>query len=364
MPKEDRSDWVAVAPEFASTASSEPKIKPPTSAFTFFQRDVSEQVKAEYMASHEKFQVGEFSKLLRERWNELEDDKKEHYEDLARQDRMRFASESHAADVAAMERRERLQKEREMILLNDDYDDDDEDYDDTAGPKRTTRRQLAKKERKRERHDKKQKKMMERKQRNPDDEEFVEDEDDEDESVESYEGESDSDDSAHARKKKAAPRQLSQKQIELKEKRQREKQEKEAVIFERQEDVRKEKAQQAKRRLEFLLKQSNIFSHFGRVKQDQAKYGISTKVKRSEDPKDGSARSSVDGSVQEDEDLEEADTHDATFLTSQPTTLGFGKMRQYQLEGLNWMIRLQENGVNGILADEVSMRNRKRSSEM
>jgi SWI/SNF-related matrix-associated actin-dependent regulator of chromatin subfamily A member 5 len=26
-------------------------------------------------------------------------------------------------------------------------------------------------------------------------------------------------------------------------------------------------------------------------------------------------------------------------------------MRAYQLEGLNWMIRLQENGVNGILAD-------------
>jgi SWI/SNF-related matrix-associated actin-dependent regulator of chromatin subfamily A member 5 len=26
-------------------------------------------------------------------------------------------------------------------------------------------------------------------------------------------------------------------------------------------------------------------------------------------------------------------------------------MRDYQLEGLNWMIRLQENGVNGILAD-------------
>jgi SWI/SNF-related matrix-associated actin-dependent regulator of chromatin subfamily A member 5 len=30
-------------------------------------------------------------------------------------------------------------------------------------------------------------------------------------------------------------------------------------------------------------------------------------------------------------------------------------MRQYQLEGLNWMIRLQENGVNGILADEMGL---------
>ena len=56
---------------------------------------------------------------------------------------------------------------------------------------------------------------------------------------------------------------------------------------------------------------------------------------------------------QNDEELAEADEHQATFLTSQPTTLGFGTMRPYQLEGLNWMIRLQENGVNGILADEV-----------
>jgi SNF2 family DNA or RNA helicase len=29
--------------------------------------------------------------------------------------------------------------------------------------------------------------------------------------------------------------------------------------------------------------------------------------------------------------------------------------RNYQLEGLNWMIRLQENGINGILADEMGL---------
>jgi len=40
----------------------------------------------------------------------------------------------------------------------------------------------------------------------------------------------------------------------------------------------------------------------------------------------------------------------AMYLTQQPSDLGFGTMRAYQLEGLNWMIRLQENGVNGILA--------------
>ncbi len=31
-------------------------------------------------------------------------------------------------------------------------------------------------------------------------------------------------------------------------------------------------------------------------------------------------------------------------------------MRAYQLEGLNWMIKLHDNGINGILADEVRRR--------
>lgn len=30
-------------------------------------------------------------------------------------------------------------------------------------------------------------------------------------------------------------------------------------------------------------------------------------------------------------------------------------MRPYQLEGLNWMIKLHDNGINGILADEVGI---------
>jgi hypothetical protein len=32
----------------------------------------------------------------------------------------------------------------------------------------------------------------------------------------------------------------------------------------------------------------------------------------------------------------------------------FGQMREYQLAGLNWLIRLYDNGINGILADEMA----------
>ena len=30
-----------------------------------------------------------------------------------------------------------------------------------------------------------------------------------------------------------------------------------------------------------------------------------------------------------------------------------GLMRDYQVRGLNWMVSLYENGINGILADEM-----------
>ena len=32
-----------------------------------------------------------------------------------------------------------------------------------------------------------------------------------------------------------------------------------------------------------------------------------------------------------------------------------GTMRSYQIQGLNWMVSLHHNGLNGILADEMSL---------
>ena len=37
------------------------------------------------------------------------------------------------------------------------------------------------------------------------------------------------------------------------------------------------------------------------------------------------------------------------------TDIKNGEMRDYQLRGLNWLISLFENGINGILADEMVM---------
>ena len=43
------------------------------------------------------------------------------------------------------------------------------------------------------------------------------------------------------------------------------------------------------------------------------------------------------------------------FLTTQPSTLRNGKLREHQLVGLNWLISLYELGINGILADEMGL---------
>ena len=375
MPKEDRSHWVAVAPEFSREGggSGSVSIKPAQSAYTFWQKDNTEQVKSEHIASNNgKFEVGLFSRAMRDRWNSLDASEKELYEDMAHRDQFRFRSESHQADVAAIQRRERLQKERSMLLL-----------DDIGGTQRGTRGQRAHKERKEKRKEKRRLKKLKkgRSAEHGDDDDSNDEKydfrkkggggggDDDDEYIDEQEGSeeeysdgddsfdsSDSDSSYHRKKKKPkpVPRKASAKQIENRRRAQEEKQRKEAIIAEQQEDIEKEKAAQAKKRLEFLLKQSSIFSHFGQVKQDQAKFGIKTGTKKKDEEGKESTSRRDHGNANQEEELEEADEHQATFLTAQPTTLGFGKMREYQIEGLNWMIRLQENGVNGILADEVS----------
>lgn len=339
-----------MAPEFESSTT---KIKPAKSAYQYFQKEAGESIKKDLIEQDGKFEVGRFSRLVRDRWNALSPDDKRQYEDLAASDLARFHSESHAADVAAMERKAKLQQEREQIMI-----------DDEGGDKRSTRRQRAKKERKKKRKEMKASsgnKIKSSNASNASSDSYH----DEDESS-SSEGSYDSDDSdAPVKKKKAkpAPRQMSQKQIEYREKIREEKLDKERYIEKRQEDLRSEKADQAKRRLMFLLKQSSIFSHFGAVQEDQARFGIKANApKKAEGASgDGTASSRRDipegdvGDQQDAADLEEGDETQATFLTSQPTTLGFGKMRPYQLEGLNWMIRLQENGVNGILADEMGL---------
>ena len=59
----------------------------------------------------------------------------------------------------------------------------------------------------------------------------------------------------------------------------------------------------------------------------------------------------------ETDSSEEEDAGTLTRLMTQPSILDGGDfvLRDYQLDGLNWMIGLNETGINGILADEMGL---------
>ncbi|KAL5228433.1 hypothetical protein ABZP36_016698 [Zizania latifolia] len=103
-----------------------------------------------------------------------------------------------------------------------------------------------------------------------------------------------------------------------------------------------------KGRLKYLLQQTEIFAHFAKGNQSKEKK-----------PRGRGRHASKVTEEEEDEEYlkEEEDAlagSGGTRLVSQPSCIK-GKMRDYQLAGLNWLIRLYENGINGILADEMGL---------
>ncbi|XP_057737955.1 ISWI chromatin-remodeling complex ATPase CHR11 [Arachis stenosperma] len=100
-----------------------------------------------------------------------------------------------------------------------------------------------------------------------------------------------------------------------------------------------------KGRLKYLLQQTELFAHF--AKGDQS----SSQKARGR----GRHASKVTEEEEDEEYLkEEEDGLSNTRLVTQPSCIQ-GKLRDYQLAGLNWLIRLYENGINGILADEMGL---------
>eukprot|EP01018_Ginkgo_biloba_P017716 Gb_39649 [translate_table: standard] len=105
----------------------------------------------------------------------------------------------------------------------------------------------------------------------------------------------------------------------------------------------------AKGRLKFLLQQTELFAHFA-----QGAEAAPEKKPRGR----GRHQSKVTEEEEDEEYLKEEEDAligaGSTRLLTQPSCIQ-GKMRDYQLAGLNWLIRLYENGINGILADEMGL---------
>jgi len=115
-------------------------------------------------------------------------------------------------------------------------------------------------------------------------------------------------------------------------------------------------ASRLKKRMQFLLKQADIFQHFMPSGSSAAAADDDAKNKKKKKSRHASGRASEDAedaALLADEAAEDADAS-GHRLTVQPGVVK-GTMRKYQLEGLNWLIHLYDNSMNGILADEMGL---------
>ncbi|ORX47010.1 hypothetical protein DM01DRAFT_1339319 [Hesseltinella vesiculosa] len=115
------------------------------------------------------------------------------------------------------------------------------------------------------------------------------------------------------------------------------------------------------KRYRYLLGQTDLFAHFLDLKneKDEAMLKVlEEKNQKATQQEEGSARRRKT-EKEEDEELlkdEIKDTSDqVTVFTESPAYVTGGTLRDYQVQGLNWMISLFENGINGILADEMGL---------
>ena len=112
------------------------------------------------------------------------------------------------------------------------------------------------------------------------------------------------------------------------------------------------------KRFDYLLKQTEVFSHF-MGGSSKAKSPLKVKqpkpAKAKAGGKVGDNRHRMTEQEEDEElltDLNHAKKNMVQFDES-PNYIKNGKLRDYQIRGLNWMISLFENGINGILADEM-----------
>lgn len=148
-----------------------------------------------------------------------------------------------------------------------------------------------------------------------------------------------------------------------------------ASIADRRSVVEAQKLADSIKRFQYLLGQTELFRHFIEIKK-QRDPEFAALVQQQEDKaaakrrgKGGRGASANDNrhrksEKEEDEELlqdgdQEGDGEDgppAIVYEESPPWVKGGKMRDYQVAGLNWMASLHHNGINGILADEMVSR--------
>jgi len=114
------------------------------------------------------------------------------------------------------------------------------------------------------------------------------------------------------------------------------------------------------KRFEYLLKQTELFSHFmggNKASTSPLKVKAGRKKKATPSGKEGDSRHRMTEQEEDEELLSDLNTAKSQVIQfdESPAYIKGGTMRDYQVRGLNWMIGLYENNINGILADEMGL---------
>jgi ERCC4-related helicase len=129
------------------------------------------------------------------------------------------------------------------------------------------------------------------------------------------------------------------------------------------EDVERDKEAMAKRRMAFLMEHADVFRQFLGSDHELAHVADKQKSRRGRKAGAGVTRrrhrlteKQEDGRYMKEQQMSDREEV-IPRLTVQDTQgfIQFGQMRDYQVEGLNWIIRLYHRGLNGILADEMGL---------
>lgn len=105
-------------------------------------------------------------------------------------------------------------------------------------------------------------------------------------------------------------------------------------------------------KLRALLQHVDIFQYLWKLNKGEIKEIAEEKKSNVEDT--GEEWKWGKHSEEEKEGEEETDEAPVEKIERQPEVLT-GKLRSYQLDGLNWLWKLHEAGLNGILADEMGL---------